>query len=287
MARKRMISPEIWENDDFSEIPILARLLFIGMISNADDFGKGKANPRLLKSKVFPYDEGITTDDINDCFVDIAMHTSTVFYQNGGTLYYQLTTWQNWQTVNRPSPSKIPDYDAAESVRCENYHSHSCVTSLTEDSLNAQTHVTDQVKEKEKRKESEGKINNNCPEQSTGQQEPNPHDGESEQNSMVKPVAVFSLPLVGDEEFGITQADIDLWAELYPAVDIMQDLRAMKGWLLSNPKKKKTKGGIKRFITSWLSRTQNNGGNLKARPAQGGGSAIDTYAESLGRWANS
>lgn len=286
MARKRMISPEIWENDDFSEIPILARLLFIGMISNADDFGKGKANPRLLKSKVFPYDEGITTDDINDCFMDIAMHTSTVFYQNEGTLYYQLTTWKNWQTVNRPSPSKIPDYDAAGSIRCEIYHSHNCVTTLTDDSLNAQTPITDQVKEKEKRKESEGKINNNCPEQSTGQQEPNPHEGEP--ITLAKPVAVFSLPLVGDEEFEISQEDIDLWAGLYPAVDVMQDLRSMKGWLLSNPKKKKTKGGIKRFITNWLSKSQNSGGSLRARPAsQGGSSTVDNYAESLGRWANS
>lgn len=283
-----MISPEIWENDDLSEMPILARLLFIGMISNADDFGKGKANPKLLKSKIFPYDEGITTDDINDCFMDIAMHTSTAFYQNEGTLYYQLTTWQNWQTVNRPSPSKIPDHDAAESVKCEIYHSHSCATSLIEDSLKTQASVTDQVKKKEKRKESEGEVNNNCPEQSTGQQELTSHDGAPEPCSMAKPIAVFSLPLAGGEDHEITKADIDLWAELYPAVDIMQDLRAMKGWLLSNPKKKKTKGGIKRFITNWLSKTQNSGGNLKAGAAsQGGGPAIDIYAESLRRWANS
>ena len=61
----------------------------------------------------------------------------------------------------------------------------------------------------------------------------------------------------------IFQSDIDTWAELYPAVDIMQELRKMKGWLDSNPTKRKTKRGISRFINSWLARTQDNGGNRK------------------------
>jgi hypothetical protein len=33
----------------------------------------------------------------------------------------------------------------------------------------------------------------------------------------------------------------------------------MKGWLISNPKKRKTKAGIMRFVTNWLSREQDKG----------------------------
>ena len=54
---------------------------------------------------------------------------------------------------------------------------------------------------------------------------------------------------------------------LYPAVDVMQEFRNMKGWLIGDRKRLKTRGGVKRFITGWLSREQNRGGSA----TRGGG----------------
>ncbi|MDB4437379.1 hypothetical protein N9163_00860 [bacterium] len=54
------------------------------------------------------------------------------------------------------------------------------------------------------------------------------------------------------------------WAKAYPAVDVFQELRAMESWLDANPKKRKTKAGIKRFVNSWLSRSQDRGGSSPA-----------------------
>ena len=71
--------------------------------------------------------------------------------------------------------------------------------------------------------------------------------------------SVFALPLNTGESFQIYQDDVDKWSGLYPAVDVMQQLRNMYGWLDSNPSKRKTKNGIRRFITSWLSREQDRG----------------------------
>ena len=68
--------------------------------------------------------------------------------------------------------------------------------------------------------------------------------------------AVISINLNDGSEYPITQPDIDSWAELYPAVNILQELRKMKGWADANPTKRKTKTGIKRFINSWLAREQ-------------------------------
>ena len=68
--------------------------------------------------------------------------------------------------------------------------------------------------------------------------------------------AVISISLNDNSEYPITQPDIDSWAELYPAVDIMQELRKMKGWANANPTKRKTAKGIKRFINSWLAKEQ-------------------------------
>lgn len=55
----------------------------------------------------------------------------------------------------------------------------------------------------------------------------------------------------------VSQAEVDEWSRLYPGVRVMDQLRAMRGWLLANPTKRKTAGGMKRFVNSWLSREQN------------------------------
>ena len=73
----------------------------------------------------------------------------------------------------------------------------------------------------------------------------------------------IKLPLNNKTEYAVSEKMILEWAELYQAVDIRQELRKMKGWLDSNPSKKKTKSGIKRFITNWLSRAQDSGGGSR------------------------
>lgn len=71
---------------------------------------------------------------------------------------------------------------------------------------------------------------------------------------------VITLILNDKSEYGVTQKDIDEYTELYPGANVMQELRNMKGWCISNPTRRKTKSGIKRFITNWLSKAQNQGG---------------------------
>lgn len=73
-----------------------------------------------------------------------------------------------------------------------------------------------------------------------------------------EPVIIY-LTLNDKSEFPVTQTDVDGWTELYPAVNVIQELRSMKGWLDSNPTKRKTKNGIRRFINGWLSREQDKG----------------------------
>ena len=56
--------------------------------------------------------------------------------------------------------------------------------------------------------------------------------------------------------YPVTQKQVDKWSELYPNVDIMQQLRKMCGWLDANPRNRKTKGGILKFVNGWLAREQ-------------------------------
>lgn len=75
---------------------------------------------------------------------------------------------------------------------------------------------------------------------------------------------IITLPLNDKTDYEITQAEVEHWNELYPAVDIMAELRKMKGWCEGNPAKRKTRRGIVRFVNAWLAKEQDRGGSRKA-----------------------
>lgn len=69
---------------------------------------------------------------------------------------------------------------------------------------------------------------------------------------------LIGLPLNDGSEHEVTEEDLAEYAQLYPAVDVMQQLRNMRGWLLANPQRRKTKRGIKAFISTWLQKEQDH-----------------------------
>ena len=66
----------------------------------------------------------------------------------------------------------------------------------------------------------------------------------------------MDLPLRDGSSYEVPEEFLAELEPLYPAVDVPQTVREMKGWLLGNPEKRKTKKGIKRFIVTWLKREQ-------------------------------
>jgi len=109
MARRRMIDPNFWQSEDISKLSLFARLLFIGMISNADDEGRGRANLSFLKSIIFPYDE-VTTNEIEDALNEIQENTALVLYIVENSRYYTFSNWKKWQRVDKPQKSNIPSF---------------------------------------------------------------------------------------------------------------------------------------------------------------------------------
>jgi len=108
MARRRMIDPNIWGSEDMSKLTIRQRLLVIGLFSNADDYGKGKAKATYIRSIVFPYDD-IPIPDIIDDLEAIRATITIHFYEVEGNSYYKFINWEKWQTVQKPQPSIIPE----------------------------------------------------------------------------------------------------------------------------------------------------------------------------------
>lgn len=82
---------------------------------------------------------------------------------------------------------------------------------------------------------------------------------------------VISLPLNDGTFYDVSENDRAKWSQLYPNVDVPQQLRGMLGWCDANPAKLKTRAGIKRFINSWLAKEQNRGGRAYSAPQRSDG----------------
>ena len=62
------------------------------------------------------------------------------------------------------------------------------------------------------------------------------------------------------QTFSVNESRIQEWEELFPAVDIKQELRNLTAWSQANPTQRKTFGGMESFIVRWLKKEQNRGG---------------------------
>lgn len=112
MARKRMIDPKIWESEDFSKLSLLAKFVFIGLFSNADDEGRGNAKPAYIRNTLFRFQDDVRASDIDKSLDEIAAHMSVAFYLFENCEYYEFLNWYEWQKIDRPTPSRYPPRDS-------------------------------------------------------------------------------------------------------------------------------------------------------------------------------
>lgn len=123
-----------------------------------------------------------------------------------------------------------------------------------------------EIKEKEKKQKKENtekevyasSVDNTC---SNNSSVLSPSDACAEPKIDSAPEAppLVSIILNDGTEFAVTQDIYDRLARTYPAVDTMQQLREIENWCFSNPKNRKTRNGVMRFINSWFSREQDKG----------------------------
>lgn len=67
---------------------------------------------------------------------------------------------------------------------------------------------------------------------------------------------MISFALKDGTMYDVSENDVDKFQQLYPSIDVMQELRAIVGWCDANPKDRKTRSGAKRFLNGWMNRAQ-------------------------------
>ena len=76
---------------------------------------------------------------------------------------------------------------------------------------------------------------------------------------------MVSIPLNDGTEYPVSKEQCQEWAGVYPAVDVIQQLREMREWCINNPAKRKTPKGVRGFITRWLAKEQDRSGRNGAK----------------------
>lgn len=109
MARKRNLSPEFWTDPKITKLSRDARLLFIGLISNANDYGKLRGTPSTIRSKIFPEDVEVSLETIEDWLNQMAALKLIIRYNIGGEPFVYILNWPKHQPLHNPSKDEFSD----------------------------------------------------------------------------------------------------------------------------------------------------------------------------------
>ena len=82
MARIRSLKPELWLSPQVMNLSHSARLMFVGLITQADDDGRGLADVRRLKAAIFPGDD-ITTQQVSAWLAECKDQALAALYDAG------------------------------------------------------------------------------------------------------------------------------------------------------------------------------------------------------------
>ena len=206
------------------------------LITYVDDYGRGLADPEIIKGFVFPKRGGVTTQTIAKTLGELATAGSINLYEVDGESYLCFPNWSDHQSI-RNKKSKFPappGKSQAIEINCKQLQAN--VTVIQSNPIQS---------------ESESKVEANA--------------STCAEPEIVSAPPAITLPLNTGEEYPISDDKIAELSVLYPDVDVMQELREMRGWLIGNPRKRKTKNGVMRFVTAWLSKEQDRGGSFGAR----------------------
>lgn len=110
MARKRMVDPSFWVDEKLGTVDVSVRLLFMGLISQADDEGRLNGHSALIRSLIFPYDQDITVSDVEGWLQLLAADGRKLIirYEVDHQQYICIPNFKKHQTINKPQDSKLP-----------------------------------------------------------------------------------------------------------------------------------------------------------------------------------
>lgn len=98
------MKPEFWTDEKVVELSAWGRLLAIGLLNFADDYGRMVKSEKRIKMQVFPAD----SVSVQQLLTELEKAGFIYFYSVNNVEYLQIRNFTKHQRVNRPSHSPIP-----------------------------------------------------------------------------------------------------------------------------------------------------------------------------------
>jgi hypothetical protein len=233
----RILKETICTSESIDQLNWFEEVLFYRLIVSCDDFGRYDGRPAVLKGKLFPL-KNVTIKQLEEALDSLSKTSIVLRYAVSGKSYLQLVTWDKHQTrraVKSKYPSPSEGQVSATEQECDP------LQTFASNCMQVQADAPVFVFENENENDTRNRLMH------------------GEMRSPPCP-SICSIQLQDKSDYEITQDQFERWKELYPAVDILQELRKMAGWCEASPSRRKTRAGILRFITGWLGRMQDKGG---------------------------
>ncbi|MFI5473156.1 hypothetical protein ACIA6D_23315 [Streptomyces cacaoi] len=179
MARIRTIKPEFFTSLTVADLPLTARLTFVGLWTHADDAGRCVDDPRLIKAAIWPLDDR-TAADVELDLRALSESSLITRYTLKQKRYIAVTGWDEHQRINRPTASKLPAPEEGETTPPDP------VTRGNDDSLRSHPQLTEDSPQERKGKE--------------GNREGKGKDGAAEADGQTELIAADDSDFVGATE---------------------------------------------------------------------------------------
>lgn len=285
MARIRSIKPESFDDEDLCALPFSHRWCYVGLMTQADRSGRMEDRPKRLKARLFPYDDV----NMDAMLMDLARAGFIVRYVVTGRAYIAIrpSSWAKHQYIRNNEPaSTIPAPDAAHAVYAELGKNDEVETTPSEETEEPQQAQGDtehgDTKAPDGASRSPGMdkwewINGNG-----GTDHPAddrlPRDAKNalaadppaQEAAIVPAVVPDEEPVLwfpvdgkrgqkrdGHVSWPLRPSKVAEYAAVYPNLDVLDECRHARQWIVDNPNKRKTYGGMPGFLTRWLGRTVN------------------------------
>ena len=111
----RIIKESAFTSDKISMLSDFEFRLWVGLITQADDAGRGDARPAIIKGRVFALRERTAIKDIENALSALAAHGCVSLYTVDGKPYYEFPHWAAHQRVRDVKP-KYPGIDEADKM---------------------------------------------------------------------------------------------------------------------------------------------------------------------------
>lgn len=104
----RIIKESICTSDSVDQLSWFEEVLFYRLIVNCDDFGRFDGRTAVIKNRLFPLKDNLTTKSVETAINKLASAGLVALYVFEGKPYLYLPTWNEHQTI-RAKRSKYPE----------------------------------------------------------------------------------------------------------------------------------------------------------------------------------